>query len=212
MNVCSMGLAKRFLLHLIALLLVPTFVSAGPIYVYSHGGVTKFSSSPPPAGIDAKVFKPGQTSFSRYRSAHVVRGHRGGLYKTAYQSYITSAATKYEVEPAFIRAVIHAESSFNPRAISPKGAKGLMQLMDETRKRVGVTDVFSPAQNIEGGVRLLAILLKKYKGDKKLALAAYNAGEGSVSRYGGIPPYRETQHYVEKVLSLTTRYRGAVSN
>ena len=207
------GMKKTTLLSLflisISLLTLPAAVTANPIYVYKENGVVKFSNKPPASGTAATVFKPRQPSFSYYRAARTAR-LSGGLFKTSYTPYIKQASYKYRVDPALIRAVIHAESSFNPSAISPKGAKGLMQLMDDTRKRVGVTDVFSPAQNIDGGVRLLALLLKKYKGNQRLALAAYNAGEGAVARYGGIPPYRETQDYVEKVLHLATRYKNAL--
>ena len=113
---------------------------------------------------------------------------------------------KYDIDPAFVRAVIHAESHFNPQAVSKQGAQGLMQLMPATAKELGVRNSLSAHQNIKGGVKHLARLLRKYKGDNKLASAAYNAGEGAVKRHGGIPPYKETQVYVERVGILHQRY------
>jgi soluble lytic murein transglycosylase-like protein len=115
------------------------------------------------------------------------------------------AAVRNGVPPGLVDAVIQAESSYNPKAVSPRGAKGLMQLMPQTAGMFGVEDPFSPKENIDAGVGLLKNLLDKYDGDYKKALAAYNAGEGAVDRNGGVPPYNETQEYVNRVISLYLR-------
>ena len=104
------------------------------------------------------------------------------------------------MEPELINAVIRQESAYDPYAVSHKGAKGLMQLMPAMARRFGVKDVFDPAENVQGGVKYLRQLLDRYDGDRRLALAAYNAGEGAVDRFGGVPPYRETQNYVERIV------------
>ena len=103
--------------------------------------------------------------------------------------------------------MIHAESGYNPHAVSAKGAQGLMQLMPKTAQGLKVADSMNPSDNIRGGVRYLRFLLDTFKGDESLALAAYNAGMGSVAKYGGIPPYAETRNYVAKVLSYRNNYR-----
>ncbi|HEX7125998.1 MAG TPA: transglycosylase SLT domain-containing protein [Thermodesulfobacteriota bacterium] len=128
-----------------------------------------------------------------------------------YEPLIAEAAARHKVEPALIKAVIRAESNFDPRAISRKGAQGLMQLMPETASLYGLSDPFEPRANIEAGVRHLKRLLEKYDGDLRLALAAYNAGEQAVERYGRrIPPFPETQGYVRTVLRHHEAYGGAV--
>jgi len=112
---------------------------------------------------------------------------------------VASIATRHQVEPLLVDSVIQVESNYNPYAISSKGAMGLMQLIPGTARRFGVSDTFQPEQNIEGGVRYLKYLMELYRGDEKLALAAYNAGEGAVAKYKGVPPYPETQNYVSQV-------------
>ena len=133
------------------------------------------------------------------------------LRLAAYGSDIDAAAKLSGVDTALLRAVIHAESGFNPRALSYKGAQGLMQLMPGTAFELGVGDAFDPAQNISGGARYLAILLHDFHGDVERAAAAYNAGAGAVTKYGGVPPYAETQVYVKRVAILYQRYRKALA-
>ena len=118
-----------------------------------------------------------------------------------FASMIQQAAKKYNVNPALVNAVIKAESNFNAGAVSQAGALGLMQLMPATAKGLGVDDPLNPAQNIEGGVKFLSNLLKRYDGNVELALAAYNAGPGAVDKYKGIPPYQETQTYVNRIMN-----------
>ena len=112
---------------------------------------------------------------------------------------VANIARRHEVEPSLVDSVIRVESNYNPNAVSSAGAMGLMQLIPSTARRFGVNNTFHPEQNIEGGVRYLKYLMQLYKGDERLALAAYNAGEGAVARYKGIPPYPETQNYVYQV-------------
>jgi hypothetical protein len=131
------------------------------------------------------------------------------LNTDAYRSEIASAAAQFGVEEAIVRAIIHAESSYNPGALSRVGAQGLMQLMPATARRFGVSNAFDPAQNIRGGVQYLGWLLKRFNGDLKLAAAGYNAGEGAVDKYKGVPPYAETERYVQRVALLADRYRSA---
>ncbi|GAA5005764.1 lytic transglycosylase domain-containing protein [Pseudoluteimonas lycopersici] len=133
------------------------------------------------------------------------------LNTTAYKDEIAQASRDYGVDEAVIRAIIHAESAFRPTALSRVGAQGLMQLMPATARRFGVSDSYNAAQNIQGGVQYLAWLLKRYGGDLKLAAAGYNAGEGAVDKYKGVPPYSETRRYVDRVSTLAERYRGSLA-
>lgn len=141
------------------------------------------------------------------REKRVLFDKKIALDITRYDHLIAKASQKYNVEPALIKAVIKAESNFNHRAVSPKGARGLMQLMPATASSLQVQDSFHPENNIEGGVRYLRYLIKYFNGNLPLALAAYNAGENAVIRYGGIPPYRETQTYVQRVLSYVDTFK-----
>ena len=123
-----------------------------------------------------------------------------------FDQIINSCSTEFGVDRSLVKAVIHAESGYNPNAVSRKGAAGLMQLMPATAQNLKVANAFNPADNIRGGVRYLRFLLDTFKGDVTLALAAYNAGLGNVAKHGGVPPYEETRNYVSKVLNYQKTY------
>lgn len=138
--------------------------------------------------------------------------HSTPLFLQQFVEPINRAARQHGVDPALIRAVIHAESAFRPNALSPKGAQGLMQLMPATAKDLAVQDPLIPEQNIDAGVRYLAQLLAEHQGNTRLATAAYNAGPGAVRRHQGVPPFAETRTYIERVSILHERYRQALNN
>lgn len=186
----------------------------GQVYSYVKDGVRHYSSKRPQGVAHAGAVRTIRYS---YMETCFACGAKPGvnfgkirLRPEAYNAEITAAAAQYGVDEAIVRAIIHAESSFNPNALSRVGAQGLMQLMPATARRFGVSNAFDPAQNIRGGVQYLAWLLKRFNGNLTLAAAGYNAGEGAVDKYKGVPPYGETQRYVQRVALLADRYRGSV--
>lgn len=180
------------------------------VYTFVHKGVRQYVSRRP-VGIAARVdvidvyYIKGCYLCMAPKDFNVATLR---LDTRSYRREIEAASLRYGVDRALVRAVIHAESAFQPNAISIAGAQGLMQLMPDTAERFNVSDPFDARQNIRGGVRYLAWLLKRFKGNQRLALASYNAGEMTVDKYNGIPPYAETQTYVARVQSLTERYRN----
>ncbi|MCA0392937.1 MAG: lytic transglycosylase domain-containing protein [Proteobacteria bacterium] len=183
----------------------------GQVYSYVKDGVRHYTSQRP-RGADAGAVRTIQYSFFEtcYACAPLPGVNFGNvrLNAAAYAAEIKAAAREFGVEEAIVRAIMHAESAYNPNALSRAGAQGLMQLMPATAQRFGVANAFDPGQNIRGGVEYLAWLLKRYNNDLTLAAAGYNAGEGAVDRHKGVPPYSETQRYVVRVGQLAERYRG----
>jgi hypothetical protein len=150
----------------------------------------------------------------RYRGLQVVSGTASGWLRMTetsqhqFSADIREISSRHGVDPLLVESVIRAESAFNPTAVSRTGARGLMQLMPKTAVMLGVRDSFNPRENIEGGVRHLRYLLDRYPGNVSLAVAAYNAGEGAVDAHRGIPPYVETQQYVQRVLQTGGAWSG----
>ncbi|GAA5070046.1 hypothetical protein GCM10025759_07510 [Lysobacter panacisoli] len=142
--------------------------------------------------------------------AHAGLGNVGPPRLDAFPKQFRAAAKATGVDEAWLRAIAHAESGFDANAVSPKGAQGVMQLMPQTSREYGVVDPFSDRESIMAGARHLRSLLRRYGNDLTLTAAAYNAGIGAVARYGGVPPYQETQEYVAKVRTLYGRYRDAL--
>ena len=198
---------KRTLLCLAILGSMFLAVSEGRAEIYiikNRDGSMTFTSRKPREGQTAELFKPKKTLFSTYSLVSMKQIKK--LFRDEFQEIIGKVATETNLDPSLIKAVIHAESGFNPRARSPKGAMGLMQLMPGTALDVGVKNPYEPRQNIAGGALYLSSLMDRYQGDLKRALAAYNAGPGNVDSYNGIPPFKETREYVQKVMSLHKAY------
>jgi len=188
---------------------VPKILRGAVYRVQRADGITEYTNVKPSGGAFAVLF----TYIATCVACDVhskIDFSRTALNLEAFKDEIAAAATNYGVDAALLRAVIHAESAFNPMAVSNKGAQGLMQLMPGTAGDLGVTDAFDVAQNISGGAKYLAQLLKDFNGNTQLAAAAYNAGEGAVQKYGGVPPYDETQVYVQRVEQLRDRYQKAL--
>lgn len=180
------------------------------VFTFLHKGVRQYVSRRP-VGISARVDVLELYYIKGCYLCMAPKDFKVASLRLDTQSYrreIEAASGLYGVDRALVRAVIHAESAFRPNAISAAGAQGLMQLMPATAVRFAVDDPFDARQNIRGGVRYLAWLLKRFNGNQMLALAGYNAGEASVDEYNGVPPYAETQSYVTRVQSLTERYRN----
>ncbi len=196
---------RHYLLVLSCALLLNSPAQA-EIYKYVHNGVTTYSADKPNRGTFESL-KP--SCLASYIGCDLARSDwsRIKLNHSAFKALIEQSARTHAVDAALIRAVIHAESNFNHQAISKAGAEGLMQLMPKTQKLLKVGNPFNAKENIEGGTRLLKQLLKKYGNNIKHAAAAYNAGEGAVKKYRGVPPYEETQNYVKRVAQLYARYR-----
>lgn len=172
-------------------------------------GITHYTNVRPSGQKNVKTF-----SFPCYASdttCNQLDWESIPLNRRAFDEEIQTAARVYTVEDSLIRAIIHAESAYQPAALSPRGAQGLMQLMPATQKELQIVDVFDPLTNIEGGTLYLSRLLNQFDQSVELAAAAYNAGPGAVREYGGIPPYKETREYVRRVKILYRRYRSTES-
>lgn len=194
---------KKILIITLALVMAYTYTCpAGGIYKYTdQNGVTHFTNVPTGNGYKKIISTKDKET---HRSA--IKKNRSSSASVSYYSHIIdSKSKKYNIEPSLINAVIKVESNGNSRAVSRKGAKGLMQLMPATASEMHVNNPFNPEENIDGGTRYLRYLLNRFDGDVSLALAAYNAGPKKIEKFGGIPPILETREYVKRVLSL---YRG----
>jgi len=188
---------KSFLLTILVLtviLLASAPVSADIYMFVDKNGVSHFTNTPtsPKFHLFVKGKRP---------------RHRTPLNKKGYDPLIKKAAQKFNMDFSLIKAVIEVESAYNPRAVSSKGARGLMQIMPSNFKALKLSDPFEPSQNIMAGTRYLNDLIHQYKGNIKHALAAYNAGPGNVDKYNGIPPFQETRDYVQRVMALHRFYR-----
>ena len=199
-----MGWKSMVVTGSVAVVMAASCAAAGDIYRFEdEEGVVHFTDTPTDHRFkifmrDLKKDKKLRTSFNLAQS---------GRNPKEFEPIITQYSTDYGVDRSLVKAVIHAESSYNPQAVSHKGAIGLMQLMPGTAQDLKVVNSFDPQDNIRGGVRYLRFLLDTFRGDVALALAAYNAGLSKVARYGGIPPYEETRNYVSRVLSLQKNYQ-----
>jgi hypothetical protein len=172
--------------------------AAQEIYTYvDENGTIHFTDQPKPGWRRVSVGPGGHIkAVGGVRSVSMVGS------SIPHSNLINAASAKYEIDSRLIAAVMKVESDYNPRVVSHAGAKGLMQLMDSTAAMYGVTNSFDPAQNVNAGSRHLRNLLDAYDGNLKLALAAYNAGQGAVARHGGVPPYKETRRYIQKIAAI----------
>lgn len=186
---------------------LPSF--AGNIYIYKDNSGQALLTNKKPSGNLSKFTQ--QVKVTYYPDSKIGGGYNSRDYgssapstsanRNAYDHFIRASAARHGVDPALMKAMMHTESAFNPRARSPVGAQGLMQLMPATAKRFAVYNPWSPSENIEGAAKYIAWLMRRFNNNVEFVVAGYNAGEGNVSKYGGIPPFRETRNYVKSVLS-----------
>ena len=189
-----------------AVILCVASSASADIFTFTDSeGVVHFTSKPQP-GSSLYVKAPRRRAQSGV--VPVMPSDTSAERFSRYDTAIHQAATLYQIPVALVRAVIKVESDFDPRAVSSAGARGLMQMIPATADRMQVQDIFDPRENIFGGVRYLRVLANMFNGDLQLTIAGSNAGEGAVVKYGGIPPYEETQQYVVKVLSYYHQYRS----
>lgn len=182
-------------------------VFSGTLYEREQDGELVYSTRKLPG---SRVYLKFTMTTPPGEPAHAGLGKIGRPQLDRHAKQFKAAAKATGVEDAWLRAIAHAESGFDADAVSPKGAQGVMQLMPDVVTQYGVTDPFSARQSIDAGARYMQALLRRYKGDRVLAAAAYNAGIGAVTRYKGVPPYPETQAYLAKVQALYARYREAM--
>lgn len=209
---CYMRMMKSLITALLTCqvcLLILTVMSArADIYRYEDDeGIVHFTDAP----TDGR-FKIFMRDLKKDRKLRTKLQLSSSVNPAEYDQIISACATKYGVNSCLIKAVIHAESGYNPKAVSRKGASGLMQLMPDTARSLKVSNSFDPKDNVEGGVKYLRFLLDTFRGDVSLAVAAYNAGLNKVARYGGIPPYNETRTYVNRVLAYMQTYQSNQAN
>ncbi|HEY2396307.1 MAG TPA: lytic transglycosylase domain-containing protein [Rudaea sp.] len=184
-------------------------IRRGAVYkIVRANGVTEYTNTRPSRGGYQLLFTYISTCYACNIHSNV-NWSSTALNLSAYRAEVAAAAAEFGVDASLLRAVIHAESAFNPNAISNKGAEGLMQLIPETASDMGVNNPFDVSQNIRGGAQYLAGLLKEFKGDERMATAAYNAGPQNVLKYNGVPPFDETRVYVDRVATLRQRYHSA---
>lgn len=189
----------------------PTVVSADIFSYVDRDGVVHYTNVPQSGGGWKRIYRetdPDTGSINAHHWAPIERKFDPERM-TRYDPHIKEAAALYQLPEPFIRAVMMVESNFYPDVVSVDGARGLMQLMPATAASMGVIDAFDPRQNVLGGTRFLRLLANRFNGDLVLTVAAYNAGEGAVNKYGGVPPYAETRRYVRRVLHHYYSFRGA---
>lgn len=207
------------LLTAVALSSISITAQAGNMYIYKDQGGQVLLTNVNPSGNFDKFTKKVKVTY--YKDAKMYDGSNsyGNDYgssaasnsgsRNSYDSYIRASAQRHGVDPALMKAMMHTESAFNPNARSPVGAQGLMQLMPATARRFKVGNAWSPAENIEGSAKYIAWLMKRFNNNVEFAVAGYNAGEGNVDKYNGIPPFKETRNYVKRVMS---RYHSLYKN
>jgi hypothetical protein len=215
------AMSARYLLFAvisIVLTVACPIIPRAEIFKYiDKDGAIHFTNTPTSAQSTAVNLPPlTEATFQRYFPRYTAsQGFRPGFFsplsnlpnQAAYDPHIKLTCKLYGLDCNLVKAMIRAESGFNPQAVSPKGAMGLMQLMPDTSRYLGVLNPFDPQQNIDGGARYLRMMLDRFGNDTALALAAYNAGPEAVAKHGGIPPFDETQIYVKTVMDFYHRYR-----
>ncbi|SNT69011.1 Transglycosylase SLT domain-containing protein [Psychrobacter sp. LV10R520-6] len=207
------------LLTAVALSTLSVTAQAGNMYIYKDKAGQVLLTNVNPSGNFDKFTKKVKVTYYKDSKNYDSSSSNSSDYgssaasssgsRNSYDDYILASATRHGVDPALMKAMMHTESAFNPNARSPVGAQGLMQLMPATARRFKVSNAWNPAENIEGSAKYIAWLMRRFDNKVEYAVAGYNAGEGNVDKYGGIPPFKETRNYVKRVMS---RYHSLYKN